>query len=200
VDVLRPELARHRLSERALGVLRARERGESGAAAHAGGGAGEDDGAALPLLHVPRRLAANQERREAGHLPDLGILAARGFGDRKTDVGADVVHRHLDGPHRVFNLAEELDHLFLAPGIAREPVRLSACIAYACTRRRELFTVAASQTRDVPAARKTARDRRSERVAGADHQSDFRSLFHFLNSSTTASRGRALHCSSALHC
>src|SRR5262245_1381437 len=61
MDVLRPELARHRLRDRPQAELRAGECRIADAAAQACGGAGEEDVAPTARDHQPRGLATREE-------------------------------------------------------------------------------------------------------------------------------------------
>src|SRR5258707_8417679 len=71
MDVLWCKLARHGLCDPAQAELRRREGGEAGAAANAGSGASEQDGAATARHHVARRFTASQEAAVTGELPCL---------------------------------------------------------------------------------------------------------------------------------
>ena len=115
MDILRCELARHRLRDRAQAELRRRERGEAGAAAHAGSGAGKQDRAATARHHVARRLAAGQEAAIAGELPSLEEQPAAGLDQRRLDVGAGIEETDFDRSQLCLHLGEErLDRLFIA--------------------------------------------------------------------------------------
>src|SRR5258708_29261393 len=96
VDVLRPELPRHRLRYRAQSELGAGEGGKAAAAAQARGGPGEKDVAAAVRQHQPRRFAAGEEAGPAGHFPHLAEDAVGGFQDRKINVGADIEDADLE--------------------------------------------------------------------------------------------------------
>ncbi len=101
-----PELARHRLRYRAQPELGAGEGRTAAAAAQAGRRAGEEDVALAARQHQARSLAAGQEARIAGHLPDLAEHPLGGIEDREIDVGADIEDADLERRFLV-GIAEE---------------------------------------------------------------------------------------------
>src|SRR6516225_6534552 len=107
VNILRCKLARHGLCHRAQTELRRRKRGEAGAAAHAGGGAGKQDRATGAWHHVARCFAAGQKAAIAGEFPyprkQLGI----GLDQRRLDVGAGVEEANFDRPQLCLDLCEK---------------------------------------------------------------------------------------------
>ena len=106
VNVLRSQFARHRLGHRAKSELRRRKCRKPLAAAHAGGRAGKEDGAASARKHDARRLAADQEAGVAGEFPRLEEQLFGGFEQRLVDVRSGVEQADLDRPELSFDLGE----------------------------------------------------------------------------------------------
>src|SRR6516164_8677706 len=90
MDVLRPQLARNRLSHRTQAKLRAGECCIAGAATERGGRPGKENVALPARHHQPCRLTAGEETGIARHLPDLAEDAFGGVENREIDVGADI--------------------------------------------------------------------------------------------------------------
>ena len=126
VDVLRPELARHRLRHGAQAELCRGEGGKARAAAHAGGGAGEQDGAVAARHHVARRLAAGEEAAIAGELPGLAEQRLGRLQQRRVDVRAGVVEADFDGPDLALDLGEQVLDRGLLAGIDAEGLHRAA--------------------------------------------------------------------------
>src|SRR6516225_5728244 len=120
VDVVGSELARDGLSDGAQAKLRARERGVTGAAAQTCGRAGEEDVAFAPRQHQARSLAASQEARITGHLPNLPEHALGGVEDGEGYVRADVENADLQRCMSV-GIAQEGDNLRLLSRIEGPP-------------------------------------------------------------------------------
>ena len=118
----RPQFARHALGQGPQRMLGAGERGEVRRAAQPGGGTGEEDRAATASDHPSRHFAAVQEAAEAGHLPDLEVLARRFVEDARRHVGADVEHQHFDGADVALDAVDERDHFVFVACIGAEAV------------------------------------------------------------------------------
>ena len=144
VDVLRPELARHRLRHGAQAELGAGEGGIAAAATQARGGAGEEDVALAPRQHQPRRLAAGEKAGIAGHLPDLAEHPLGGLEDREIDVGADVEDADLER-RMLVGVVEEGGDLLLLARVERTGMDLAAGRLDLLDQRRELVAVTAAR-------------------------------------------------------
>ena len=167
MDVLRPELARHALRDGAQAEFGAGERRIADAAAHAGGGAGEEDGALAARQHQPRRLAAGEEAGVAGHLPDLAEHPLGGFQQREIDVGAEIEDADFERRVRV-GFAQEGGDVLLLAGI--EPARhdLAAGGFDVGDERRELVGVAPAGEDREALGGEFLRDGGADEIAGAD--------------------------------
>ena len=73
-----------------------------------------------------RGLAAGQEAREAGHLPDLRVDARGGLDDAEADVAADVEDGDLDRADVALDPLEQRDDLLLPAGVGPERERAAA--------------------------------------------------------------------------
>src|SRR5215470_6089490 len=168
VDVLRPELARHRLRDRAQAELRAGECRIADTAAQARGGAGEEDVALAARQHQPRRLAAGEEAGIAGHLPDFSEHPLGGVEDREIDVGADV--EDADFQRRMLvGVVEEGNDLLLLARIERSGVDLAAGRLDLLNQGFELGAVAAAGEDRETFGSEFLGNLAADIVAGADH-------------------------------
>jgi hypothetical protein len=157
------------LGERAQGVLGAGEGGEAVAAAHAGGGAGEQDRALPSRRHPPGGLAAGEEAREGGHLPDLEIDPRRGLRDREADVRANVEDADLDRRDLGFDPLEQLDHLLLLAGVDAERMDLAAGLSDRLGQGLQLVGFAAHDDCGKALAGEPPGDRSAQCVSRPDH-------------------------------
>src|SRR3954466_13878467 len=92
--------------------------------------------------HALRDLAAIQEAAEAGHLPDLVVLARGLFEDAGGHVGADVEDHRLDRADVALDLVDQRDHRLFVASIRGVGARLAAGLAYLVDERRELVGAA----------------------------------------------------------
>ena len=169
VQALRPELARHRLRQRAQRGLASGKGGEAGAAAQAGGGPGEQQRAAPARQHHAGGLATDQEARQRAHLPDLEVLLRRRLQDGEAHVAADVEHHRLHRSHVGLDAVEEGADLLLAPRVQAEGAGTAAVGDDAVHQRLQRRGGAPRDADLVALAREAAGDRRTGGVAGADH-------------------------------
>src|SRR5205823_8897083 len=105
VDALRAELARHALREEAQAPFGGVESGEAGAGAQAARRAGEEDRAAAPRQHAPRRLTADEKAAQAALAPGALEILERSLGDRSLSA------RRGDERHRADRTELRLDAL-----------------------------------------------------------------------------------------
>src|SRR6185369_13405973 len=191
MDVLRAELARHALGERAKRMLGARERAEPCRAAQRRRGAGKQDRPAFARSHAARNRLRRKERREARHLPDLEILARRLVEDAARHVGADVEDVDFDRSDAGLDALDELRNLLFLSRIGREAFGFAAGFPDLANERLELAAVAARNACNVAFARKTTRDGAAGRVSGADDQRGLFLCGHAADISRHASRVKA---------
>ena len=170
VDALRPELARHALRERAQRVLCAGEGGEVLPPADGGRRAGVEDRAAPARHHPPRHLAAHEKAAEAGHLPDLEVLARGLLEDARRHVGADVERGDLDRSDVALDLLDERDHLLLFSRVTTEGTGAAAVGLDLGDERAELVRRAPDHAGDEALAREALGDRAAGAVTGADDE------------------------------
>lgn len=122
VDVLRPELARHRLRHLAQAALGRRKRGELRRAAHRCRGAREKNRAFAARNHAPRRLAPEEKPRVAAQAPDLLEHLGRRVEDRGAEIRPGVEDRHLDRA-ALLHALEEPRYLAFFAQIGALPLR-----------------------------------------------------------------------------
>ena len=170
MDALRAQLARHALGQGPQRMLGARKGRKARRTAQGCRGAGEQDGAAPASHHAPRRGLRVQKAAEAGHLPDLEVLAGRLIEHAARHVGADVEHQHLDGPVLSLDALEQGLHLVLLAGIAGIAMRLATFGTDAVHQGPQLVGTAARDTADVALAGKAPRNGAASGVARPDHQ------------------------------
>ena len=140
-------------------------------AAQRRGRAGEDDRAAARAATMRLRdLAAVQEAAEAGHLPDLEVLARGLVEDAGRHVGADVEDQHLDRADARARSCRPARRPPLPCARPAEGARLAAGGLDRVDERRELVGAAARHAGDVAFAREAPGDRAAGRIAGADHE------------------------------
>ena len=168
VDVLRTELARHRLGNGPQTKLRAGEGRIAAAATQACRCTGEEDIALAPRQHQARRFAAGEKAGIAGHFPDLPKHAFGGLDDREVDVGADVENADLERRMLVGVVEEGGDFLLLAR-IERTAVDFSARRLDFLHQRLELLAVTAPGEHRKSFRSKLLGDLAADIVAGADH-------------------------------
>ncbi|KAF5292566.1 hypothetical protein FQR65_LT20262 [Abscondita terminalis] len=177
MDAAWPQFACHALGECAQTVLGAREGRKALAAAQAGGGAREQDGAAPARQHGLGRLAAHEKPRKAGHLPDLEVHACRGVRDAESHIGADVEDCHLDGGDLGLDLLDQGHHLLFLARVQGKAVGLAAVLADAVDQRLQLVGIPASDAGHIALTRKALGDGTARGVARADDQDGF-SVLH----------------------
>ncbi|MNP30509.1 hypothetical protein D3C76_1235840 [compost metagenome] len=178
VHAARAEFPRHALGQRADAVLGAGEGGEVGRAAQAGGGAGEQDGAALAGDHAPGHLAAAEEAGEAGHFPDLEVLARGLVEDAAGHVGADVEDEGLDRADVALDGFHQLDDFLFLARIGGEAMGLAALGTDGVHQRLQLVRRTAGDAGYVAFAGEAPGDGPAGGIAGADHQHDFLLVVH----------------------
>ena len=173
MDVSRPQFARHALRQGAHAVLGAGEGGEVGGAAQAGGSAGEEDGAALAGNHAPGHRLGGEEGREAGHLPDLEVLARGFLEDAARHVGADVEDEGLDRADVALDALDQRGDLLFLARVGGEAVGLTTGGTDLVDQRLQLVGAAPGHAGHVALAGEALGDGPAGGVAGADHQHHF---------------------------
>src|SRR5262249_30011221 len=143
VDILRPQLARHRLRNRPQAELGAGKSSIPGTAAQRRSRPGKEYFPPAARHHQPRRLAAGEEAGIAGHLPDFAEHALGGVENRKIDIGADIEDADLQ--RRVLvRFAEKGGDSLLVARIQRARVDLAGRRFDLLDQRLELGAVATS--------------------------------------------------------
>ena len=154
------------------------EGGKALAAAHAGGRAGEQDGAAAARHHDARRLAADQEAGVAGELPGLEEQLFGGLEQRLVDVRAGVEQADLDRSDLLFDAGEQVLNLGLLTGVDAERMDLLTGGLELVDQGLRLGGVAAANADRVAAFGETSRHRGADRIARADQYRDPAALRH----------------------
>ena len=169
VNILRAELARHGLGDRAQAVLGAGEGRVSLAAAQACGRAGEEDAALAARQHQARGFAAGEKSGIAAQFPHLAKHAFGGVEQRKIDVAAHIEDADFERRVRVGGAQKRRDVILLA-GI--EPARHDRAAGGLDRgdQRRELVGIAPSREDGEAFSGEFLRNRRADEVAGADHR------------------------------
>src|SRR5258705_219900 len=179
VDVLRSELAPHRLRHRAQSEFRAGEGRITAAATQGGGSTGEKDVALAARQHQPCRLAPGKKTGIAGHFPHLAEHPLGGLQDRKIDIGADV--EDADFQRRVLvGVIEEGRDLLLLPRVQRAREDRSSGALDFLDQRLELGAIAPPREHGEPFGCEFLRDLGADVVAGTDHRGGCVAFFHFI--------------------
>ena len=172
MDVLRPQLARHRLRHGPQAEFSRGEGGEARAAAHAGGGAGEQDGAVAARHHMARRLATGEEAAIAGELPGLAEQRLGRLQERRVDVRAGVVEADRDGPDVALDLGEQVLDRGLLAGIDAEGLHRAAVGRDLVDQRLGLAGIAPRHADLQSAGGEAPGDGGADGIAGAHEQGD----------------------------
>jgi hypothetical protein len=180
VDVLRRELAGHRLGERAQPGLGRRESRIALAPAQRGGGAGEEDRAAAVRQHAPSRLPPGKEAGEAGHLPHLAEHPLRRVEERELNVGADVEDDQLERGVGIGG-GEEAGDVGLVAGIQRMAGEGAARGRNLLAERHQLVALTTPTMHPVASASKAPGDGGPDEIAGA-HDGDAGAAIRHLSS------------------
>ncbi|MNN13566.1 hypothetical protein D3C81_1266030 [compost metagenome] len=159
-------------------MLGAGEGGEVGCAAQAGAGTGEEDGAALAGDHAFGYLATSEEAGEAGHFPDLEVLARSLVEDAAGHVGADVEDEGFDGADIALDGLDQFDHVLFLARIGGETVGFAAFGADRLHQRLQLVRRTPGDAGDIAFAGEATGDGPAGGVAGADNQHDFLVVIH----------------------
>src|SRR5262245_12128749 len=167
VDILRPELARHRLRDHAQPGFRGGERGVADTAAQARGRTGKEDCPTAARQHQARGFAPGDEAGVAGHFPDLAEHSLGGLEDRKIDVRADVEDADFERRLALGFLQERGEVVFLAR-VERASDRLAVRLRDLGEERRELVAVAAPDEGGESFRSEFLRDCRADEIARAD--------------------------------
>src|SRR5258708_37794095 len=179
MDVLRSELACHRLRHRAQSEFRAGERRITAAATQGGGGGGEGDVALAARQHQPRRLAPGEKAGIARHFPHFAEHPLGCLENRKIDVGADV--EDADFKRRVLvGVVEEGCDLVLFPRVQRARDDRSARALDFPDQRLELGAVAPPCEHGEPFGCEFLRDLGADIVTSADHRGRCVTFLHFI--------------------
>jgi hypothetical protein len=110
---------------------------------------------------------------EAGHFPDLEILARRLVQHAAGHVGADVEHQDFDRADRRFDLLDQRDDFLFLAGIAAKRQRPTACRLDLCHQGRELLRLAARHTGGIALTGKAPGDGAAGCVSCPDDQCDW---------------------------
>ena len=97
-----------------------------GSTAHASGGTGEQNRASLALGHALGHFTGIEKAGEAGHFPDLEILARGFFENAARHVGADVEDERFDRADLAFDLLDQRNHVLFLARIAGKTVGFAA--------------------------------------------------------------------------
>src|SRR3954452_14466171 len=126
VNVLGPELARHRLGQRAKAEFCRRERDKSLAAPDACGRTGKKNGAASARQHDARGFASDQEAGVTGQLPGLEEELFGSLQQGLVDVRTGIEQADLDRADIAFDVREQLLHFRFLAGVDAEGVNAVA--------------------------------------------------------------------------
>src|SRR3954447_6905463 len=126
VNILRPELARHGLGQRAETEFGRCKRSKPLAAADACGRTGKKDGAASAGQHDARRFAPHQEAGVAGQLPGLEEELFGSFQQGLVYVRTGIEQADLDRADIAFDVREQLLHFRFLAGVDAEGVNALA--------------------------------------------------------------------------
>src|SRR5271167_2523634 len=125
MNMLRPQLTRHRLGESAHSKFGAGERGVADTAAQSGGGSGKEDRAFFAWHHDPGRLASGEKSRPARHFPHLAKYSVGGLQNRKIDVRPDIANANLER-RMIVRLLQERRDVLRNPRVECAPERPAA--------------------------------------------------------------------------
>lgn len=178
VNVSRAQFTGHALGQRAQGMLGPGEGGEPSSASGASRGTGEEDRAALAHHHPPGNRLCGQEAGEAGHFPDLEILAGRFLENAARHIGADIEDKRLDRANVALDGLDQLRHLFFLAGIGAKTMGLAARSADLVHQGLQLLGLASCDAGGVPLAGETLGNFPSGGIAGTDHQHYFLLFCH----------------------
>lgn len=168
MDSLRREFAGERLCEAAQREFAHGEGRRLSKTLDAGGGAGEQDGAALVRQHALQRLLRDQETAEGADGNGGGDIGRREFDERAAGALAGIVDDDVGGADLRFDILEELRHVVGLRGIAGEG--FGAGLA---AERIELAGIARGEGDADALLRQQARERCADAFAGADDQGRF---------------------------
>jgi len=114
-----------------------------------------------------------REAAEAGHLPDLEVLARGLFQNAAGRVGANVEHQHFDGADGGFNLLDQGHHLFLLAGVRCKAVRCTAFRPDLFQQGLQLVQAAACRTGGITPTCEGPRNGAARGITRADDQCNF---------------------------
>src|SRR5690606_32486173 len=162
--VLRSQLARHALRNRAQAEFGAGEGSITDTATQTCRSASEKDGAASMRQHQARSLAADEKARIAAHFPDLAENAPGRVQQREIDIGADVENAGLKRRVRI-GIAEKPRYLILVARIEAAPHADAALRLDFRHKGLKLVRIPAACKNRITLAGKFSRDGRADKIA-----------------------------------
>src|SRR5271170_3655969 len=179
MNMLRPQLTRHRLGESAHSKFVAGERGVADTAAQSGGGSGKEDRAFFAWHHDPGRLAPGEKSRPAGHFPHLAKYPVGGLQNREVDVRTDIADANLER-REVIRLLQERRDVVRNSRIEGAPERTAAGRIDLGDEGRKFFAIAPSGEYCKSLGREFPGDGSTNVVTGADDCDRCAVLLHAL--------------------
>ena len=177
MDVLGPELPRHRLGHGLQAEFGRGKRRIALPAPAAGSRAGEEDLALAARQHQPRRFPPRHEAREAGHFPDLAKHPVGCLQNWEVHIGPDIEHGQRQRGERIRFVQEGRHVIGLArvQGPGRDaPARGLDLLNERC----QLFAVSPPSHDCIAFSGKLLRDLGADIVARPDNGDGLVPVFH----------------------
>src|SRR5690606_28229365 len=134
------------------------------------GGTGEQDRTALALDHAPGDRLGGEEAGEAGHLPDLEVLARGFLEDAARHIGTDIEHKGFDRADITLDGLDQRRHFILLSRIGTKTVGLATGSTDFVQQRLQFVRLTPGYTGNVALAGKALGDFATSGIACAYHQ------------------------------